>query len=115
MPLSKSGSYHANPATAAMHDKAAAPAELPDPGAQPEAQAVEIHSPNHPETGDGVNHHLRIHHADGSMEESKHPSFQEASDAAGAAMGNEAEPSDDAGEEAGEDQGSEGSDADDEY
>ena len=110
-PLSKSGSYHANPATAAMHDHAAAP--IPDPGAQDQgtAQAVEIHSPNHPETGDGQNHHLRVHHADGQIEESKHPSFEEAAQHGAAAMGagNEAEPSDDAGES------EDDNDADDEY
>lgn len=115
MPLSKKGTYHANPATAAMHDKAttAEPEPIADPGEQQDAHAVEIHAPHHPETGDGVNHHLRVHHADGSMEESKHPSFDEAAHAGSAAMGNEAEPSDDAGED--ESEGVDGSDVDDEY
>jgi len=114
MPLSKSGSYHANPAHARMHDGAQDPA-APEQPPVAQAHAVEIHHPNHPETGDGQNFHVRAHHADGSFSESKHPSLDEAQDAQSAHFGeapeetdNEAEESDDAGE-------SEGSDVDDEY
>lgn len=101
MPLSKSGSYHANPATAAMHDHAAAPIADPAGTATGGAHAVEIHHPNHPETGDGQNFHVRVHHADGNMEESKHASYDEAAQHGGEALGEhvgEAELSDDAGE-----------------
>ena len=94
MPLDKKGSYHANPATARMHD-AAEPATQPDPAgtATGGAHEVHIHAPNHPETGDGQNYHVRVHHMGGNVEESKHPDVEGATDHAKAAFG---EPSDEA-------------------
>lgn len=122
MPLTKKGSYHANPAIARMHDEHDVPAEAAQEHGQAvgEAHGVEIHDPNHPETGDGQNFHVRVHHPDGSMVESKHPSYKEAADHGAVEMGHaneeddepqdkDTEPDDD-----GDDNG-EGSDVDDEY
>lgn len=111
MPLSKSGSYHANPAIARMHD---AQQPAPDPAGeteQPPAHTVEIHHPNHPETGDGQNFHMRVHHQDGNVEESKHPDLESAHEHTKAAFGDvsqddsESEDSDDPNEEEAGDDG----------
>lgn len=107
-PLSKSGSYHANPAVARMHDgepHGSAGVQPEGQAEQPSAHAVEIHHPNHPETGDGQNFHARVHHADGNVEESKHPSFADAAEHAGTSAG-----FNDAGEESKESDGDEDSD-----
>lgn len=113
MPLSKKGTYHANPAIARMHDNAEPQGSEPEGAVEGTAHAVEIHHPNHPETGDGQNFHARVHHADGSMEESKHPSFDDAAAHGAAAMGAEGDA--DTGEPDGDEDDSDGSgnDADD--
>ena len=118
MPLSKKGTYHANPQIARMHDAAEPQGSEPEGAAATGgAHAIEIHHPNHPETGDGQNFHVRVHHEDGNIEESKHPSYEDAEDHAGQASGfkteadegeNEADDYNDAGEES-------ESDADEEY
>lgn len=111
-PLSKKGTYHANPAIARMHDAAEPQGSEPEGAPAGDAHAVEIHHPNHPETGDGQNFHARVHHTDGSMEESKHPSFDDAAAHGAAAMGAEGDAdTDDIGGEDGADE--DASDADD--
>ena len=116
MPLDKKGSYHANPATARMHDGAE---PQPDPAgtATGGAHEVHIHPPNHPETGDGQNYHVRVHHEDGNVEESKHPDLDSAHEHVKQAFG---EPSDEPDQEPDGDQddsadSGDDSSADDEY
>lgn len=111
-PLSKAGSYHMNPATARMHDAAEPHGSEPEGAPAGDAHAVEIHHPNHPETGDGQNFHARVHHADGSMEESKHPSFDDAAAHGAAVMGAEGDADTEPDSDEDDSEGS-GNDADD--
>ena len=111
MPIDKKGGFHINPQVARMHDANPKPAfghgdrrekPTPDPGTQEDhaepAHAVEIHHPNHPETGDGENYHVRIQHADGSVEEQKHPDLASAHEHAKEAFHDQEQPEPDGDE-----------------